>query len=51
MISYVILFNFAEQGLKNVKDSVERAVPFKAALEMQKALSEAAKMIEQVLSS
>lgn len=34
-----------------MKDSVERAVPFKAALEMQKTLSESAKMIEQVLSS
>ena len=34
-----------------MKDSVKRAVPFKAALEMQKALSEAAKMIELLLSN
>jgi hypothetical protein len=29
----VILFNFAEQGIKNVKDSVKRAEAFKAAAE------------------
>ena len=33
MSYYVILFNFAVQGIKNVKDSVKRAEAFKAAVE------------------
>ena len=33
MPPFVILFNFAEQGIKNVKDTLKRAEAFKAAVE------------------
>jgi uncharacterized protein with GYD domain len=33
MSNYIILFNFGEQGMRNVKDTVKRAESFKAAVE------------------
>lgn len=33
MSQYIILFNFADQGIKNVKDSPKRAEAFKTAVE------------------
>jgi uncharacterized protein with GYD domain len=33
MPHYIILFNFTDQGIKNVKDTIKRAESFKAAVE------------------
>jgi uncharacterized protein with GYD domain len=33
MPHYIILFNFTEQGIRNVKDTVNRAEAFKSAIE------------------
>ena len=33
MPNYVILVNWTDQGIKNVKDSVERAISFEGAIE------------------
>lgn len=33
MSQYIILFNFTEQGIKNVKDTIKRAEAFKSAVE------------------
>jgi uncharacterized protein with GYD domain len=33
MPHYVILFNFTEQGIRNVKDTINRAEAFKSAIE------------------
>ncbi|MGE5660734.1 MAG: GYD domain-containing protein [Ignavibacteriales bacterium] len=33
MSRYVILFNFTEQGIKNVKDTIKRAEGFQSAVE------------------
>jgi uncharacterized protein with GYD domain len=33
MPNYIILFNFTDQGIRNVKDTVKRAESFKAAVE------------------
>ena len=33
MSHYIILFNFTDQGIRNVKDTIKRAEAFKAAVE------------------
>jgi uncharacterized protein with GYD domain len=33
MPHYIILFNFTEQGIRNVKDTINRAEAFKSAIE------------------
>ena len=33
MPHYIILFNFTDQGIRNVKDTIKRAGGFKAAVE------------------
>ena len=33
MPNYIILFNFTEQGIRNVKDTIKRAEAFKSAIE------------------
>ena len=33
MPDYIILFNFTDQGIRNVKDTVKRAESFKVAVE------------------
>jgi uncharacterized protein with GYD domain len=33
MPHYIILFNFTEQGIRNVKDTIKRAEAFKSAIE------------------
>lgn len=33
MPRYIILFNFTDQGIRNVKDTIKRAEDFKAAIE------------------
>jgi uncharacterized protein with GYD domain len=33
MPHYIILFNFTDQGIRNVKDTIKRAEAFKAAVE------------------
>lgn len=33
MSHYIILFNFTEQGIRNVKDTINRAEAFKSAIE------------------
>jgi uncharacterized protein with GYD domain len=33
MPQYIVLFNFTDQGIKNVKDTINRAANYKAAIE------------------
>jgi uncharacterized protein with GYD domain len=33
MPHYIILSNFTDQGIRNIKDTIKRAEPFKAAVE------------------
>ena len=33
MPHYIILFNFTEQGIRNIKDTIKRAEAFKSAIE------------------